>query len=90
MGNRYVVDLTEVGSGDTGLVGGKNASLGEMHQGARRRRGSGCRKGFATTADAYWVFLDANRSCDERIGERLERLRAGEASCTRRGGRSAR
>ena len=77
MGNRYVVDLTEVGSGDTGLVGGKNASLGEM-LGALGEAGIRVPEGFATTADAYWAFLDANQ-LRERIGERLERLRAGEA-----------
>ncbi len=84
MGNRYVVDLTEVGSGDTGLVGGKNASLGEM-LGALGEAGIRVPEGFATTADAYWAFLDANQ-LRERIGERLERLRAGEAELSEVGG----
>ena len=49
----------ELGSADTPLVGGKNASLGEM---VRELGSSGIRvpDGFATTADAYWQLLDAN------------------------------
>jgi len=49
----------ELGRADTPLVGGKNASLGEM---VRELGSSGIRvpDGFATTADAYWRLLDAN------------------------------
>ncbi len=56
---RYVVHLSEVHNTDVGLVGGKNASLGEMTQ---RLQDVGVRvpDGFATTADAYWAFLDTN------------------------------
>ena len=41
------------------LVGGKNASLGEMvcHL---ARQGVRVPAGFATTADAYWQFVAAN------------------------------
>ena len=41
------------------LVGGKNASLGEM---VRNLRGQGIEvpDGFATTAPAYWRFVDTN------------------------------
>jgi len=48
------------GRADVGVVGGKNASLGEMirHLGAR---GVGVPPGFATTAAAYRRFLSANR-----------------------------
>lgn len=44
---------------DVPMVGGKNASLGEMYS---RLSGAGIRvpNGFATTADAYWRFIDAN------------------------------
>jgi pyruvate, water dikinase len=43
----------------TAIVGGKNASLGEM---IATLRESGIRVpgGFATTANAYWDFIDAN------------------------------
>ena len=51
--------------GDVARVGGKNASLGEM---VRRLADQGIRvpPGFATTADAYWSFIDGN-SCREEI-----------------------
>jgi pyruvate, water dikinase len=70
-----VVWLSELTSGDVGLVGGKNASLGEM---IRNLAGAGIRvpDGFATTARAYWAFLDAN-GLRERIAEQIDRLHAG-------------
>ncbi|MDD5438495.1 MAG: phosphoenolpyruvate synthase [Patescibacteria group bacterium] len=42
------------------LVGGKNASLGEMIH-ALEPRGIPIPDGFATTAAAYWKFVDANK-----------------------------
>ena len=44
---------------DLGQVGGKNASLGEMIQ-HLQSKGIGVPDGFATTADASWLFLDEN------------------------------
>jgi pyruvate,water dikinase len=51
--------LDELGAGDVGQVGGKNASLGEL---IRHLRAAGIRvpEGFATTARAYREFLEAN------------------------------
>ncbi len=61
MGNsdRLVVPLAEVGLDAIAEVGGKNASLGEMIQ---RLEPAGVRVpgGFATTAAAYRLFIDAN------------------------------
>jgi pyruvate, water dikinase len=59
----------ELSSADVALVGGKNASLGEM---IRSLSASGVRvpTGFATTAQAYWHFLDANNLRGD-IGERI-------------------
>jgi pyruvate, water dikinase len=55
----YVRWLETLGSDDVARVGGKNASLGEM---IRALQGEGIRvpDGFATTADAYRAFLEAN------------------------------
>lgn len=54
---RYVVPLEALRMTDVGLVGGKNASLGEMisqlHDAGVRVPG-----GFATTSDAYRDFLE--------------------------------
>ena len=54
-----VLWFREVGIGDVGLVGGKNASLGEMIQ---HLSADGIRvpNGFATTAFAYRRFLQAS------------------------------
>ncbi len=71
---RRIVGFTELAVGDVALVGGKNASLGEL---ITRLAPEGVRvpAGFATTADAYWEFVDAN---DLRpfISEQLDRLHA--------------
>ncbi|HWJ81730.1 MAG TPA: phosphoenolpyruvate synthase [Nocardioides sp.] len=54
----FVRTFSEVGAGDVPLVGGKNASLGEMYQ---RLDAAGVRvpDGFAVTAEAYRHTLDA-------------------------------
>jgi pyruvate,water dikinase len=64
--------LSELGMDDVGIVGGKNASLGEMiqHLTAVGVRVPG---GFATTAAAYREFLSAS-GLDKRIAAELERL----------------
>jgi len=69
---QYVRWFAELGIDDVPLVGGKNASLGEMY---RNLAGSGVRvpNGFAITADAYRYFLESN-GLTGRIGEALERL----------------
>ncbi len=68
--------LETLDSGDVGLVGGKNASLGEMTQ-HLREAGVRVPEGFATTAQAYWEFLQAN-ALEERAGRELNRLKSGE------------
>ena len=67
----------ELGRDDVPLVGGKNASLGEMvrHLG---ERGVRVPPGFATTAEAYWRFVDAN-GLKEKIVAALDDLKAGRA-----------
>ncbi|MGZ4580149.1 MAG: phosphoenolpyruvate synthase [Nocardioidaceae bacterium] len=54
---RFIRTFSEIGVGDVPLVGGKNASLGEMY---RELSGAGLRvpDGFAITADAYRHLLD--------------------------------
>lgn len=70
--NEYIMPLQELGMGDVGLVGGKNASLGEM---ISNLTGAGVSVpgGYATTAKAFWDFLDHNE-LRERIEKRLEGL----------------
>ncbi|GMU76061.1 MAG: phosphoenolpyruvate synthase [Gammaproteobacteria bacterium] len=68
----YVIPLERLGIGDIGLVGGKNASLGEM---IRNLASLGVRVpgGFATTAQAYRDFL-AQQGLDQRIQATLAQL----------------
>jgi pyruvate, water dikinase len=56
---QFMRKLRDVGAGDVGEVGGKNASLGEM---LRELEGLGVRvpDGFAVTAGAYRAFLRHN------------------------------
>ncbi|HEX6995508.1 MAG TPA: phosphoenolpyruvate synthase [Gammaproteobacteria bacterium] len=64
--------FTELGREDTAIVGGKNSSLGEMI-GKLEAAGINVPGGFATTADAYWEFLEAN-SLTGRLTEKLAEL----------------
>jgi len=75
---RHIVWFDELGHGDVPRVGGKNASLGEMVR-SLRGRGVSVPPGFATTADAYWRFVEANR-LEEVIETALNDLKAGKAS----------
>jgi pyruvate,water dikinase len=78
-----VVWLEDVGRGDVGRVGGKNASLGEM---IRSMTAEGIRvpPGFATTADAYWHYLEAN-DLRTKIAAVLSDLAAGRLTLDRAG-----
>ena len=68
-----VMWFEDLGRGDVTLVGGKNASLGEMvrHLGARGVR---IPAGFAITAQAYRRFVDAN-GLREVVGIAFDDLR---------------
>jgi dephospho-CoA kinase len=68
----FVRWFESLGSQDVGVVGGKNASLGEMI-GALKKEGIGVPDGFATTAEAYWKFLEAN-DLRERLKSQLDDL----------------
>ncbi len=58
MGNRpYILWFDEIGLSDLPLVGGKNASLGEMRR-ELTKSGVSIPNGFAVTVDAYHDFLD--------------------------------
>ncbi|WP_307797650.1 PEP/pyruvate-binding domain-containing protein [Streptomyces laculatispora] len=74
---RRVAPFAEFGRQDVGLVGGKNASLGEM---TAHLAAAGVRvpPGFATTADAYEELLDGH-GLRARIEEQIDRLHDGVA-----------
>jgi pyruvate,water dikinase len=55
--SKYVMFFEEIGIEDVPVVGGKNASLGEMYQ-KLSHKGVRVPNGFATTADAYRYALE--------------------------------
>ncbi len=57
--NTFIKFFSEIELTDLPRVGGKNASLGEMFQKLSSKRIE-VPDGFATTADAYWHFLETN------------------------------
>jgi pyruvate, water dikinase len=67
---RWFADLT---NNDVASVGGKNASLGEMIRALKKEKVR-VPDGFATTAEAYWHFLEANE-LKTRISGLLKDLR---------------
>ena len=69
---KYIKWFREIGMEDLPLVGGKNASLGEMFR-ALTPKGIQVPDGFAITVDAYWDLLEHN-NLRERIREILEGL----------------
>ncbi len=77
MAQSYIRWFEDIGRGDVGSVGGKNASLGEM---VRNLGSYGIKvpPGFAVTADGYRHFIAAN-DLEPLIASRLAGLKGGEA-----------
>ena len=69
---RYVFPFSALRMTDVGRVGGKNASLGEL---LSQLTSAGIRvpDGFATTADAFRLFLKEG-GLDKRIEDRINHL----------------
>lgn len=79
----YVLWFDELGSGDVARVGGKNASLGEL---LRNLDALAIKvpPGFATTAQAYWRFIEQNR-LGPIISAKLAELKGAKASIAETG-----
>lgn len=69
---KYLKFFEELALTDIPQVGGKNASLGEMYH-HLRPQGVNLPNGVATTAEAYYYFLD-KAGLNERISNELEGL----------------
>ncbi|MGZ5477901.1 MAG: PEP/pyruvate-binding domain-containing protein, partial [Thermoanaerobaculia bacterium] len=69
---QYVVPFSQLRMTDVESVGGKNASLGEMLS-QLSEAGLRVPDGFATTAEAFRLFLDAG-GLRQRIADRLDAL----------------
>lgn len=69
---KYIKTFAEVGINDVPVVGGKNASLGEMYSGLSEE-GINVPYGFATTSEAYHFFLRENNLVSA-ISQLLDKL----------------
>ncbi|MBW4706187.1 phosphoenolpyruvate synthase [Roseobacter sp. YSTF-M11] len=78
-----VIDLSLLTRADVPLVGGKNASLGEMI-GALSGKGILVPPGFATTSDAFRRYLTAN-DLNTRIAAELDKLAKGKSELAQTG-----
>jgi len=65
----YIRFFNELSINDIPIVGGKNASLGEMYKNLATK-GINIPNGFATTSEAYWLLLKDN-NIKKSIGEIL-------------------
>jgi pyruvate,water dikinase len=72
--NNLILWFSEINIKDIGLVGGKNASLGEMRNNLVKK-GMYIPNGFCTTAEAFWSFLNFNnlREPIKRILAKLDK-----------------
>ncbi|GAA4326448.1 phosphoenolpyruvate synthase [Pontixanthobacter gangjinensis] len=69
----YIVDLSEVQLSDLALVGGKNASLGQMIRNLEKL-GVNIPGGFALTVHAYREFIEHN-NLDQEIRDIIEQMK---------------
>ena len=86
--DRYVIKLDELGMDDVEIVGGKNASLGEMISNLSGL-GVSVPGGFATTSTAYRDFLKVD-GLDQRINDRLATLDVDDIDALNAAGRDIR
>ena len=69
---KYILWLSEITKQDIALVGGKNASLGEMYS-KLKEKGVNVPNGFSLTANSFWHFLKFNK-IDVQIKEIFSRF----------------
>ena len=81
---KFVIPLDQLGMDDVPVVGGKNASLGEMIANLSSL-GVKVPGGFATTADAFRLFLD-EAGLTERINRKLDELDVEDVNALARAG----
>jgi pyruvate,water dikinase len=81
--DKYVRWYETLGNDDVPIVGGKNASLGELLRGLKKA-GVRVPDGFATTSDAYREFIKENKLA-ESISSELKALHKGKKSLDRVG-----
>ncbi len=85
---KYILWFKEIRKSDVGLVGGKNASLGEMFS-QLTKKGIKIPDGFALTADAFWYFLKENK-IDKELKEIFKKFNPKSIKNLQETGKSAR
>jgi len=85
---KYILPFKEISSQDVPLVGGKNASLGEMLA-QLTEKGINVPDGFALTTVAYWRYLKAN-GIDERLKEIFKNFNPKKIESLQKVGKAAR
>lgn len=73
LNDRFVLWFKEIGIEHISLVGGKNASLGEMIHHFKKKK-INIPNGFATTSSAYWYFIKDNK-LEEPISDILTKYK---------------
>ncbi|HSM64489.1 MAG TPA: phosphoenolpyruvate synthase, partial [Gillisia sp.] len=86
--SKYIRFFSDLRNKDTAEVGGKNASLGEMIS-QLGPKGIQIPAGYATTAQAYWDYLDHN-GLREKLTSLLQKLDKKEFKNLRETGKNAR
>ncbi len=81
---KYIRWFKEIKIGDVPIVGGKNASLGEMYR-ELTSQGVKIPNGFAVTAEAYWYVLESAGILDELKGAMLDLDKTNLADLMKRG-----
>ncbi|TLP81788.1 phosphoenolpyruvate synthase [Maribacter sp. ACAM166] len=84
----YIKRFSEIDINDVPIVGGKNASLGEMFQ-KLTSKGVQVPDGFATTSEAYWLFLE-EAGIKDSLAQEIKKLDKKEFSNLREVGKSIR
>ncbi len=84
----YIRQFNEIGIHDVALVGGKNASLGEMFQ-ALRPKGINIPDGFVITADAFTKLFEKN-NLQKEVYARLLNLDVTKVDLLEKAGREIR
>ena len=85
---KYILWFKEISSKDVPLVGGKNASLGEMFS-QLGKKGIRVPNGFALTSQAYWYFLKENH-LEEKLKKLLKGLNCKDIKNLQKIGKAAR
>ena len=85
---KNILWFDEVGMVDVPLVGGKNASLGEMYTNLTKK-GVNVPFGFALTSTFYWKFIKAN-GLDKDLSEIFKKLDPKNLQSVRATGKAAR